>query len=617
MADRKAQFMDAAKRDPKWEKWLEQFNDEPVKRMAAGGRAIRTFDDWIRRAESGAVTEPEPLPEPQDPVDTGVLDDLTKMADQAVPRPVEPPRAGDPGTEWEKIKADREAELAAQRAANAAAGNTSIADDIHNAWHSAGRWAVEINKTEGQKERERQEDRLGPAIGQNADGSPIYSDQANAPVGQNVDGTPIYSGPQQSLPASPAPSNAAEEAGNQPATGSGRDSSVTRVRANRPGYAGDAGYPGSLDDITNQLILSAAQETAVGMAKADAMALVRKQELEDRERVMAQRDQRVRDWNTRMDKMEKDIMNHEVDPDHYWGSISTGSKIVASIGIALGSFNKNGNMALDIVNKQIERDVDAQKANLHKKETMYSRNLERMRNEEDAYKQTVADMYHLAASQLALTAAQFGSAEAAVAGQKLVQQYKLESVKRSDDLQNSWAKRYLELATARRQYAEIQVMNAKANGSAGGSNWLKVPVIVRQPDGTEKVDYQFMRTATTASDLKAREVVSSGESFLTLLDKYAELAERNPHGGTPFAEETEAMGRLREQIRFALSTAEKQGVIREGEAERYDRMIPDASSFRVGVSTPYHVRINNLRTDFTNQMARSVAPFMLAQPGGW
>jgi hypothetical protein len=59
----------------------------------------------------------------------------------------------------------------------------------------------------------------------------------------------------------------------------------------------------------------------------------------------------------------------KVDPNHYFGTMSTGSKFATSLGILMGGIGggmngTNHNLALDVVNKAIDRDLEAQKFNI-------------------------------------------------------------------------------------------------------------------------------------------------------------------------------------------------------------------------------------------------------------
>jgi len=66
-----------------------------------------------------------------------------------------------------------------------------------------------------------------------------------------------------------------------------------------------------------------------------------------------------------------DIKSREINPNHYWESMNTGQKIANAIGIIASSLGGT-DAGSKYIEAQIARDIDAQKANLGKKETILS-----------------------------------------------------------------------------------------------------------------------------------------------------------------------------------------------------------------------------------------------------
>ncbi len=58
------------------------------------------------------------------------------------------------------------------------------------------------------------------------------------------------------------------------------------------------------------------------------------------------------------------LANTKIDPEHWWSSRDTGQKIAGIFAAFAGGFNKNGNSAVASMDAAIDRDIDAQKANL-------------------------------------------------------------------------------------------------------------------------------------------------------------------------------------------------------------------------------------------------------------
>ncbi len=76
-----------------------------------------------------------------------------------------------------------------------------------------------------------------------------------------------------------------------------------------------------------------------------------------------------------------------INPNHYMESLGAGKKVMTAIGLILGGIgggSSGKNAALDFLNSQIDRDINAQKAELGKKETVYSGFLKQFQNEKDA-----------------------------------------------------------------------------------------------------------------------------------------------------------------------------------------------------------------------------------------
>lgn len=107
----------------------------------------------------------------------------------------------------------------------------------------------------------------------------------------------------------------------------------------------------------------------------------------------------------------------EIDPNQYMNSKSTGSKIGIALsmlfsGAGQGLSHSTNNMAMDVVNKKIDQDIDAQKANLAQKNNLYQQNREMMGDDTAAYLQTKSDMLSMATAKAQEIAAKSGTPEA-------------------------------------------------------------------------------------------------------------------------------------------------------------------------------------------------------------
>jgi hypothetical protein len=106
-----------------------------------------------------------------------------------------------------------------------------------------------------------------------------------------------------------------------------------------------------------------------------------------------------------------DLQNQHIDPNHYWQNKSTGGKIATAIGLILGGLGggmqgNGGNAALDFLNHNINRDIESQKANLDKSNSLLRANMQQFGNLKDATDMTRAMQMDLVSNQLKQAAAQ-------------------------------------------------------------------------------------------------------------------------------------------------------------------------------------------------------------------
>lgn len=97
----------------------------------------------------------------------------------------------------------------------------------------------------------------------------------------------------------------------------------------------------------------------------------RQKEFEQEAVLKAQADKAAEQHDLEARNMAKQLAAKEIDPERYWNSKSTGGKILATIGLALGSLGggltKSGqNIPLQMLNQSITNDIDAQKTNMDK-----------------------------------------------------------------------------------------------------------------------------------------------------------------------------------------------------------------------------------------------------------
>lgn len=114
-------------------------------------------------------------------------------------------------------------------------------------------------------------------------------------------------------------------------------------------------------------------------------------------------------------QLSKDVQNGHIDPNHFINNQSTASKISTTLGIlfsGLGAGAHGTNMAVNILQDHINKDIDAQKSDLGNKQNLLTQNLHRLGNMQAATAATQAQNYAMLQGQIMKQAYQDGSAGA-------------------------------------------------------------------------------------------------------------------------------------------------------------------------------------------------------------
>lgn len=144
--------------------------------------------------------------------------------------------------------------------------------------------------------------------------------------------------------------------------------------------------------------------------QAQAAAQQGEQEAKTLEQAAATQATLMQNYNSHFAELDKerqalahDVSNQHIDPNQFWTSKSTGGKIATLVGMLIGGLGGNNIPAL--VQQHIDRDIDAQKAELGKKENLLSANMRQFGNLKDATAMTNVMQSEVIKSQLQKAAA--------------------------------------------------------------------------------------------------------------------------------------------------------------------------------------------------------------------
>jgi hypothetical protein len=117
------------------------------------------------------------------------------------------------------------------------------------------------------------------------------------------------------------------------------------------------------------------QQAAARAEQAAQQKAIYEQGLADQKTIAAEADQERSAIQKRMSSTRDAIVAGDVKPDHYWTEKGTFGRVSSAIAIALSGIGQGlaggENLALKTINQAIDRDIDAQKANMQKNVSLY------------------------------------------------------------------------------------------------------------------------------------------------------------------------------------------------------------------------------------------------------
>lgn len=245
------------------------------------------------------------------------------------------------------------------------------------------------------------------------------------------------------------------------------------------------------------------------------------------------------------DQLSKDVAASKVDPSNYW---KNHSKLGAVIGLILGGFSQGltgskENPAMMILNQQINRDIEAQKMDLGKKQTLFSENLRRLGDMRAAENMTQMQMTASFNGQLAKIAAQTNN--------PII----------SAQAQQAMVKAKMSMMPLQQQVAQYQMIQ-DISKSGGNADEARIAVMAKTPQEAEAA-------SKTLQSLKNHK--TQAQDIMSTFDK---ANQENTIGGRTMrlGAEPPSAKVLQNLVMPYLKDAE--GRINETEIKRVDSLMP-------------------------------------------
>lgn len=323
--------------------------------------------------------------------------------------------------------------------------------------------------------------------------------------------------------------------------------------------------------------------TQAANEKYAAESKLAKLNMDTQNKLIADLEARHAAFKLEQDKLQKDTdelfnqtVNQKIDPKRFWQDKSTGQKIGSVIAIALSGIGNAlsasagitaSNGALDMINRAIDRDIQAQKENQANTRSLYNMNLQRLGDARAAETATQSQMLTMATAQL--------SRNAAIVGTDIAK-----------------ATRDAFMADAMIKIQDLNNQTLKATNEAKKAGYeLAVPGIGLALD------------AQAAKE--AREMAGKTKAFLSILDDIVETGKKTGRTLSP-----EARGQMESKIadlKSAYKEANKLGTLDKGVEELFDQLISNPTNiFQLSAQSKF----KSLRDNTVRSATEKINPYM-------
>jgi len=311
------------------------------------------------------------------------------------------------------------------------------------------------------------------------------------------------------------------------------------------------------------------QAAQMGMAQAQKEAQeqnvkdYQKQE-EELARIQSNYQTSINNLTAESENLQKSYMSGKIDPNRVWSNMSTGNRILAGISVLLGGLGQGlsgskTNPAWDVLNDAIDRDIDAQKANLGKTSSLLSFNMQKLGNLNAALAATRVNLIDLTQAQINKTAAKLGS-KTAIAQAQI-----------SNEMLNQEKAKLMQSIAAQQQVQGI----IQAPGGIPKEQVLRLPeeqrkTLVMMDNGNY---YQAINEKGADAVSKAQELLTPVQNVFNQAKEFMDTEGRMFPGESAKGKADVLQG----QMVLAVKNLENLGILSKDDTELVNKMIPQLS----------------------------------------
>lgn len=170
------------------------------------------------------------------------------------------------------------------------------------------------------------------------------------------------------------------------------------------------------------------QQAAAAGNLGREQAAVADKHMQDISEAKANVETHYNDLNTELNNWKQDVADQKIDPNRYMSNMGTTQRVLTGLGLFIGGLG-GSTQVQDFLNKQIDRDIDAQKANIGKQENLMSINLRQFGNETQAADMSRMQMLAFYQAQAEKMAASAQTPQAQANAKQALAQMEMEQAK--------------------------------------------------------------------------------------------------------------------------------------------------------------------------------------------
>lgn len=371
-----------------------------------------------------------------------------------------------------------------------------------------------------------------------------------------------------------------------------------------PGYGG-TGQVGELNKGLAEQRAAIAEQASIAKLQAEETAKVAAAHAEQLQAMQTAYQEEVALNQRRADDLFMAVANGKVDPNRVWANADVGQRIGAGIGILLSGLGQGlaggPNLALQQIDRTIERDIAAQKDNLDRQQNLLGYYLQRGRDMSTAHQLAKADLKDMLAAQLSTVAAKYGGQEAGARAQLLMGQLRTEAAgKRQEMMARDFAmKQQAMAAQAEMQQRLLLAQFEMGPRTAAGGRHMPPEAVGLYP---EKQQEQFVKLPdgsmgripdAKVRDRYTRAMQTVGE-VRSALTQYMALTESG-HTVIHPTDRGDAQT-LQTSLIMKMKQLYELGALQEHELKQMEKLIPDITAV-FSLNSTSKAKLNRLNED--------------------